>query len=284
MRGNSQRGIALVMVLWGVTLLALLAAGLAGTSGLAARRMGHAIEAAEAHAALETAAAAAELALADTDPGKSWRADGTRHHVALDVGEAEIAASSEAGKIDLNHAPPPLLRGLFDRAAASPAEADRLFAAFSAWTTPGSGGRALLAVSELAALPGIGVETYRRLIRSSTVHNESGRLAWRLADVETLSAIPGVTDQARAGLLAAKGRKDYTPDVETAQAFAAAGVTEDSAGPDAAAPLYVTLEIAVHLPTHAAASAEALVRLAPREQHPVTILEWHEPRWQEENR
>lgn len=284
MNRRGERGMALVIVLWGVTLLALLAASLASTSGLAVRRMSHAIEAAEAHAALEEAAAAAELALADGDPAKAWRADGTRHRLALSGGEAEVAVSSEAGKIDLNHSPPVLLRSLFGQAASSEPEADRLFAAFSAWTTPGMGGRTLLAVSELAALPGIGIPAYHRLLRASTVHNESGRLDWRLADAETLAAIPGLTGQARAALLAARGRKDYTPDLATAQAFAATGVTEEGASADPGRPLTVTLEIAVRLPSHATASAEALVRLAPREPRPVVILEWHEPQWQEEDR
>jgi len=280
---SGERGIALVIVLWGVTLLALLAGGLASTSGLAVRRMTHAIESAQAHAALETAAAAAELALADADPAKAWRPDGTPHRVAFDFGEAEIVASSETGKIDLNHAPPVLLRSLFDQSASSSAEADRLFSAFSAWTTPGLGGRALLAVSELAALPGITVSTYHRLLRASTVHNESGRLDWRMADADTLSMIPGLSSQARAGLLAANGRKDYTPDLATAQAFAAAGVMEGS-WPDTARALYVTLEMAVRLGSGATASAEAIVRLSPREQHPVTILEWHEPQWRKEEK
>ena len=280
---SGERGIALVIVLWGVTLLALLAGGLASTSGLAVRRMSHAIESAQAHAALETAAAAAELALVDEAPGKAWRPDGSSHHLRFDFGEADVAVLSEAGKIDLNHSPPALLRGLFDRWAPSNTEADRLFTAFVAWTTPGRGGRALLAVSELAALPGITVPTYRRLARASTVHNESGRLAWRLAEADTISAIPGLTSQARAALLAAKAQKDYSPDLATAQAFAAMGIIEGSAAPTPNLPLFVTLEIAVRLPSHATASAEVLVRLAPREQTPVVILEWHEPRWQEED-
>ena len=278
----NQRGIALIIVLWGVTLLALLAASLASTSGLAVRRMGHAIEAAEAHAALEKAAAAAELALADADPAKAWRPDGTRHHLSFDFGEADIIASSEAGKIDLNHSPPALLKALFDQTAASEEEAQRFFSAFSALTMPGMGGRVLLAVSELAALPGITAPVYRRLAGSTTVHNETGRIDWRLASDATLSAIPGITEQGRAALLAGKGRKDYTPDLATAQAFAVAGVTEGPAVPDPGTPLFVSLEISVRLPSAAAASGEALVRLAPREQRQVVVLEWHEPQWQEE--
>ena len=277
---KDQRGIALIIVLWGVTLLALLAAGLASTSGLAVRRMGHAIEAAEAHAALEKAAAAAELALA----AGAWNPDGTRHRLTFDFGEAEIVASSEAGKIDLNHSPPVLLKGLFDQAAAGDEEGARLFSAFSALTMPGTGGRVLLAVSELAALPGITAPIYRRLAGATTVHNESGRFDWRLASEATLSAIPGVTEQARAALLAGKGRKDYTPDLATAQAFAQAGVTEGIDPLAQGTPLFVTLEISVRLPSAAAASGEVLVRLAPREQRPVVVLEWHEPQWQEEDR
>jgi general secretion pathway protein K len=280
----NQRGIALIIVLWGVTLLALLAAGLASTSGLAVRRMGHAIEAAEAHAALEKAAAAAELALTDADAAKAWRPDGTRHRLSFDFGEADVIASSEAGKIDLNHSPPVLLKGLFDQAASSDEEGARLFSAFSALTMPGMGGRVLLAVSELAALPGITAPVYRRLAAATTVHNETGRFDWRLANDATLSAIPGITDQARAALLAGKGRKDYTPDLATAQAFAAAGVTEGSDSLAQGTPLFVTLEISVRLPSAAAASGEVLVRLAPREQRPVVVLEWHEPQWQEEDR
>lgn len=280
---RDQRGIALIIVLWGVSLLALLAASLAGTSGLAVRRMGHAIEAAEAHAALEKAVAAAELALVDGDPLKAWRPDGTRHRLSFDFGEAEIAASSAAGKIDLNHSPPILLQALFEETAPSKEEAERLFSAFSAWTSPGTGGRALLAVSELAALPGMTASTYRRLAAAATVHNEAGRMDWRLADDATLSVIPGLTAQSRAALLAGKGRKDYTPDLAMAQAFAAAGVTEGTDSLAQGSPLFVTLEVTVRLPS-AIASGEALVRLAPRDPRPIVVLEWHEPQRQEEDR
>jgi len=273
-----EQGIALVIVLWGVTLLALIAASLARTSGLAVRRMSHAIEAAQAHAALEEAVAAAELALAD----HRWSPDGARRRLTLAAAEAEVTVSSEAGKIDLNHAPAVLLNALFHQSASSLEEGDRLFAAFTEWTMPGTGGRALLAVSELAALPGMTAPVYRRLARATTVHNEAGRLDWRLAGESVLAAIPGLTDQARATLLAKQGQRDYGPDLAMAQAFAAAGVTEGPLQPDPGVPLFATLQVSVHLASHAAASGEILVRLALRDPHPVTTLEWHEPQWQEE--
>ncbi len=275
----AEKGIALVIVLWGVTLLALMAASLARTSGLAVRRVSHAIEAAQAHAALQEAAAAAELALAD----RRWAPDGTRRRLALAGFEAEVIVSSEAGKIDLNHAPAVLLNSLFHLAAPTVEDGDKLVAAFTAWTMPGAGGRALLAVSELAALPGMTAPVYRRLAGAATVHNDAGRLDWRLANEAVLAAIPDLSDPVRAALLANRGRRDYTPDLATAQAFAAAGVTEGPLLPDPAVPLVATMEISVRLPSQAAASGEILVRLAPRDRQPVVILEWQEPQWQEED-
>ena len=79
---RNEKGIALVIVLWGVTLLSLLAASFAQSSALAARRTLHAIEAAQARSRLDEALAVAVIALLRSEP-RPWRADGQAHAVAL---------------------------------------------------------------------------------------------------------------------------------------------------------------------------------------------------------
>lgn len=53
------------------------------------------------------------LGLLDPDPAIAWRADGTAYQFGLREGLVVIRIQDEGGKIDLNRAPAPLLRGLF---------------------------------------------------------------------------------------------------------------------------------------------------------------------------
>lgn len=273
---NGQRGIALVIVLWGVTLLALLAAGFAQATGLSARRMLHAVEAAQARARLDEAVAIAVIAL--RQPERPWRGDGSLHSVNLPGAHAEIRVFSENGRIDLNHAEPVLLQSLFRQAAGNEETGDRLTAALAARNDV----RPMLAVAELANLPGIDIPLYRRLAPAVTVHNPSGRLDWRNAGKAALSAIPGLNATQVATLMAMRGQSQYTPEPAMAELLIRAGAT-DNAGSGGGASM-VSLQITLILTGGASASAETVLQLQPAGAAAFRIVEWRSPAQIEEGR
>jgi general secretion pathway protein K len=263
---KNQRGIALVIVLWGVTLLSLLAASFAQSTGLAARRSLHEIEAAQARAGLDEAIAAAVVAL--RLPIRPWRGDGTAHRLRLAGGEAIIQVTAESGRIDLNHATQPILQTLFRQAAGE--AGDHLAAEVAARTTQ----RPLLSVAELAGLPGMDSTLYSRLAERATVHNPSGRVDWRLADKATLSLLLGA-DQV-ATLVAAREQSQYSFDPATAELLTRAGVdTTAEIGPGGAK--MMSLGITLNMANGASSSAEILLQLVPAGPLPFHVVEWRAP-------
>jgi len=240
---RDEKGIALVIVLWGVTLLSLMAATLAQAGGLAARRALNEVEAAQVRSRLDEAVAAAVIALGQ--PVKPWRADGSLHRLELPGANAEIRAIAEAGKIDLNHAPPELIQTLFQRLGGQPPVLKR----------------PLLAVAELASS-----DLYRKLEPLVTVHNQGGKVDWRLADPKVLSLLPGLSESQVATLVAMRSQSQYTPDATLTELLtrAGAGAAEEGGA------RMVTLEIKLTLASGASASAKILLQTGI----PYRVFEW----------
>jgi len=158
-----------------------------------------------------------------------WRADGAAHEIEFAGGRVTIALQDEAGKLDLNTAPPELLEGLFgvlgieggralaravvDRrpALAVPAGAQR-FAVPNAIAgvrrTPGVAFDMRLmpfaAVAELRLVPGMTRRAYDRIRRFVTVQSGSARINPLTAPREILLSLPGVSPQEVDFLLAAR--------------------------------------------------------------------------------
>ena len=113
MRLGDQRGIALVAVLWVVTILALVAAvfmretrtEIALTRNLAAE--------AKAEALAEAGVNRAILILLGLDDTIPWRVDGTAIAFSYGGGMVQLSLQDEGGKIDLNRAGDTVLQGLF---------------------------------------------------------------------------------------------------------------------------------------------------------------------------
>lgn len=274
---RGERGVALVIVLWGVTLLSLLAASFAQSTGLAARRMLHVVEAAKARSRLDELLALSVIALTQPEPTQRWRTDGKRHAVPLPGGQGDVRVIAESGRIDLNHAPPILLQSLFRRLSADASAGDHL-AAWLAARTPEKGGRPLLSVAELAGFPGMSAALYDRLAPAVTVHNSGGKLNWRFAGKTALAAIPGISDSQIAALLAGRGQSQYTPDGALADLLTKAGASDDQADDLAGGGAkMVTLTMRVTLAGHATASAEALLQLPAAPGQNFRLLEWRAP-------
>ncbi len=122
-RARAQRGVALLVVLWACTLLAILLGGyamLARTEGLQARYM---FAQTQAHYAAEAGLMRAIYALQDPQQQQRWIADGRIYPFVFDEAKVSVSVIDESGKVDLNAASPDILQNLFRLAGMPDAKA-----------------------------------------------------------------------------------------------------------------------------------------------------------------
>jgi general secretion pathway protein K len=130
---RAQRGVALLVVLWACTLLAIMLGGyamLARTEGLQAR---YQFDQAQAHYAAEAGVARAVYGLQDASaPGSRWVPDGRPYTFRFAGAKVSVAVTGESGKVDLNSASPLVLANFF-RAAGAGDRAAAIAQAVVAW-------------------------------------------------------------------------------------------------------------------------------------------------------
>jgi type II secretory pathway component PulK len=241
---------------------------LAATTGLSARRSRNLIQAAEASARLDEALAAAVLALRRTK--QPWATDGHRYRLELPGAEAEIVAQDESGKVSLNQATT-LLNALIHRLAGSREEGDRLFSALIMRTSQ----RPLVSVAEIATLPGMNARLYAQLAPLVTVHSRS-ELNWRLADRAILAAIPVLSPEQIATLVARRGESGYTPEPAVADLMTQVGIAARADLGATGGTRLVSLRIELTLTSGGRASAETTIRLSG-DGAPYHSVEWRAP-------
>lgn len=133
---GGDRGFALLIVLWGIVLLAMLGTGITASGRTDVQLAANIRDAAEAEAAADGAVFAAAFRL--LDPGRTW------HTVAepytLDTGRARVTLeiSDDAGKINPNMASPELLRSLLLLLGTESTTAGRIADAIADWRFPGT--------------------------------------------------------------------------------------------------------------------------------------------------
>ncbi|MGB4498969.1 MAG: type II secretion system protein GspK, partial [Methylococcaceae bacterium] len=97
-----QRGVALILVLWVLSILMLMA----GSFSLTMRRESAGVMAikanAQANAQAQAGLAIAEAMLLHEDENKRWRIDGSIYEIETQNAKTRIRILSETGKIDLN--------------------------------------------------------------------------------------------------------------------------------------------------------------------------------------
>jgi len=130
MRDTSEEGIALIAVLWTLTLLSIIAAALCLETRSGTRIARNMAENATARVAADAGIQRAILDLetstgAPTDAG-SFRTDGTVYAWRFATCSVHISVRDEASKIDLNSAPEVLLAALFASVGVDPGKAQSL--------------------------------------------------------------------------------------------------------------------------------------------------------------
>jgi len=130
---TKQRGMALVLVLWVISLLTVMA----GSFALSMRRetaitMGIKNNAL-ALAVAESGLAIAELMLLNPDQNQRWRADGSIYEIITNNANVRVRLLSEAGKVDINKADQVLLEALMTNIPSETEQKAKLVGAIIDW-------------------------------------------------------------------------------------------------------------------------------------------------------
>ena len=224
-RRDAQRGVALLLVLWASTLLAVLLGGyavLARTEGLQAR---YQFAQTQAHYAAEAGLMRAVYALQDPQPKQRWIGDGRTYTVHFDQAKVEISAIGESGKVDLNAATPQVLQALFEAAGVTQDDARQLAARVVDWRNPvevvgaadsadaayAAAGRQygprhapFASIEELQMVLGMTPGLYRQLASQVTIWSGSPAPDPNTAPALAMQAIPGLNPAQLQALRAAR--------------------------------------------------------------------------------
>ena len=128
-----QTGVALVLVLWVLSLLMIMA----GSFALSMRRESSITSViksnAQASAVAESGLTIAKFMLLDKDVNKAWRTDGSVYEIIASGAKIRIRLLAEAGKIDLNKADQRSLQNLLTNAPINEEQQSKLLGAILDW-------------------------------------------------------------------------------------------------------------------------------------------------------
>lgn len=99
---SRQRGLALVIVIWILTLLTLMAGSFAKSMRRESSVSYAMTSSAKAQALAESGVTLTQFNLAQQDPEQRWRADGTVYEIIGPESRMRVRIFSEAGKVDIN--------------------------------------------------------------------------------------------------------------------------------------------------------------------------------------
>jgi general secretion pathway protein K len=229
MRRRREQGIALIAVLWMLVLLSIVAAALSLETRSSTRVARNMAENAAARAAADAGVQRALLDLESVATGDKakFRADGTVYDWQFANAKVRISVRDEAGKIDLNQAPEPLMVALFTSVGVDPAKAQALADAIADFRDPdnlrrlsgaelsdyrdaglnwGPKNAPFQAVDELQQVFGMTPELYSRVAPDLTVYSVA-------------TTLPMAADQRMSGLLRKAGITTQSPPSSPGLAF-----------------------------------------------------------------
>ena len=285
-----ERGVALVVVMWVAILLTVIASSFiyeARTDALVVRNT---IAMARAEAAADAAVhrAVFELYRADNAPD-AWRRDGAVRDWSYESIPIKVEIRDESGKIDINTAVDPLLRGFLASMGVGAEEVSKLIDAVADWRDADNLKRVdgaeepeyraaglsyrpanapFQAIEELQLVLGMRPEIYRKLAPFITVYSRQPGINATLAPREVLMAVPGVNAQIVDAYIAR--REQARAAGQPLPAFAEASGFSANLTPTAS----IRAEARLDDGTIFVRDAVALLRPTPR--RPVTFVAWRE--------
>lgn len=215
----AARGVAFVMVLWLLALLAVLLGAFAILVRTEAMQARHLFDTTQARYAAEAGINRAVLAMSEVDVQRRWVPDGRPYVFEFEGARVEVRLTDEGGKIDLNGADAQLLYNLFLSAGVEEQRALELADAVLDWRDPddmvmpngaedgeyeaaglsyGSKDAPFDLVSELQQVLGMDYALYQQIEPALTVYTGQGMFNPAFAPVEALRAWPNMPfDQAQ---------------------------------------------------------------------------------------
>ncbi len=125
-RRRSERGIALIAVLWGLVLVSVIAGSFAATTRTGIRAAHNAVEMAKARALAEAGISRVVLLLSSAAVPQSLQLDGTPYKFRVGDTEVILRIEDDTGRIDLHRASLGQLPGLFKAVGVDPSGAAAL--------------------------------------------------------------------------------------------------------------------------------------------------------------
>lgn len=294
MTGDRQRqaGIALILVIWVVTLLLVIAASFLYATRTDAKAMRNAADIARAEAVARAAVARAsiELAKPSRTPG-GWRRSPAPRTWSFDGLDVTVTLVDESGRIDINAANQALLLSLLRRVGLDDTESARLLDTILDWRDADSlrrpngaeesdyvaaglaarpANQPFQSVEELQLVLGMRADIYQRLAGMITVFSRQPGVNPHFATREVLLTIPGLAEEAVDEYLplrdAAHRENQPLPPFHAAAAFATYAMSSA-----------VTVRAEVSLPGAMTVIREAVVVYTPQVvRRPFSQLAWRE--------
>lgn len=209
---SRQQGMALVMVLWVISLMTIMAGSFALSTQREAGILSHAHERAKAQALADGGVNYAMMMLSLPDPKLRWQADGTPYVWQVDGARVHIRIMDEGGKVDVNAAQEQTLKTVFKFLVGNEELAEQLSDAIMDWRDPDDlkrnhgaeaedyqsrrmqappQNRNFLILDELRGVMGVTPELYRKMESWFTLYTGTDGLNPAKASREILMALMG---------------------------------------------------------------------------------------------
>ena len=209
-----QQGIALVIVLWMVSLLSVIAAGMSYAFRQESQLAGHYVEQARLQALAEAGIYYGIQQLFDDDEESRWRRDGQQYELSLAGRRVKVSLQDERGKIDLNTASADLLEHIIGQAAEG-VDALSVSRAIIDWRDRdqdrqdggaedddyqlqqyayGARDGAFLSIMELQQVMGISAAVYQDISKLLTIYTGSKGIDPWTVSPQVLARLPGMDE------------------------------------------------------------------------------------------
>lgn len=260
-----ESGMALLVVLWTLLLLAVIAVSL----GTQARKQGflarNASALARAEAAAEGGIVQGVAALIDQRIERRWAADGSSHRFMLDGIAIEVRIVDEAGKVDLNMGDPELLASLLEVVGADGEAALAIASAVAEQRSGAADGhpRGFETPAELLGIPGMTPALFERVAPFVTVLTHAHGVDPSVAPRTVLLALAGRDAGAADAMLAARTATEGGP---------SAAVAPGDQVSESQHAVYAIQSVATVGP--ASYAREAIVRLTHSADMPFLVHAW----------
>jgi general secretion pathway protein K len=224
---HPQRGIAFIVVLWVMVLLAVLLSGFAVIARTEALQARHLAESTRARYMAEVGISRAIWELRNPDPLTRWAGDGRSYDFEFEGAKINVAIQDESGKIDINAVDGQVLMRFLEAHGVDMQLAQRIADAALDWrdaddlTQPmgaedvdyeregypyGAADNGFQTIGEFQQVMGMDYELYRKLEPDLTIWGGSSMPSAGSASLAVLMSFPGMTPQMAEQLIALRSQ------------------------------------------------------------------------------